>query len=324
MRKIPAHLRVACGVTVCFALAVTVLAWAIGGKFLLPSERMSAALGFSAALPLGMGMLAYIVTQVALIIRGKSSASFKIIGSHITCDMALLILFIAVTYLHFNLKMWVPIINPAQYDMEYMASDSALQWLVDLLTWTSTMLHVILPEHIRWYQMIFLSTFIIAFCYFVTVRNLYYPRFAIGIMLVLSLGGLSYLIAPAVGPFIYGDGNNVLATQAQGHMYYAYQKIELGGVTWINRWGNGYFTGSLAAMPSLHIAHMTVMTYYMIKSRAFLAPLFVFFWCFILIDSVAHRWHYVVDAPAGLALAFVAIWLTDRLLRRYPATETVS
>ncbi len=83
---------------------------------------------------------------------------------------------------------------------------------------------------------------------------------------------------------------------------------------WINQWGSHYFTGALAAMPSLHVAHATVITYYMVTSRAFLAPLFVCFWTWILIDSIALRWHYVVDAPAGLALAVFVIWLTGRLL----------
>ncbi len=88
-----------------------------------------------------------------------------------------------------------------------------------------------------------------------------------------------------------------------------------------------YFTGALAAMPSLHVAHTTVITYYIIVSRSSLTPLFVIMWLCILIDSIALRWHYAIDAPFGFALAAFVIWLTNRIFRdsseKFPATSPV-
>jgi len=98
-------------------------------------------------------------------------------------------------------------------------------------------------------------------------------------------------------------------------MYEAYQEVREEGMAWILRSGSRYFTGPLAAMPSLHVAHATVITYYIIASRTALTPLFVIMWLWILIDSIALRWYYVIDAPAGFALALFVIWLTNRIFR---------
>jgi hypothetical protein len=38
-------------------------------------------------------------------------------------------------------------------------------------------------------------------------------------------------------------------------------------------------------------------------------------WLWILIDSIALRWHYVIDVPVGFALALFVIWLTNRIFR---------
>jgi hypothetical protein len=118
-----------------------------------------------------------------------------------------------------------------------------------------------------------------------------------------------------VGPFIYETSPDNLAAQAQLGMYEAYQEVREEGMAWILRSGSRYFTGPLAAMPSLHVAHTTVITYYIIASRSTLTPLFVVMWAWILIDSIALRWHYVIDAPFGFALALFVIWLTNRIFR---------
>lgn len=315
MKQIPLHIRVAGGIAIAFALTVILISWFIGGKLQIPSERVSMVLGINAALPIAFAMLAYMATHLIPIVFNKDHRVPERFLRNLGFDFTLLLLFIFITYLHFTLKMWIPVINPALYDAEYMAIDEKLRWLVDLFTWLSTAIHSLISDEVRWYQLAFSLMFILCFCYFSAQRNAEYPRFAIGILLVLSIGGLSYLIAPAVGPFIFEPSPDKLAAKAQFGMYEAYQEVQLEGMAWILRRSSDYFTGALAAMPSLHVAHATVMTYYMITSRSTLAPLFVILWSWILIDSIALRWHYAIDAPAGLALAIFVIWLTNWIFR---------
>ena len=310
----PAYIKVATAVTLLFGLVVAAISLVIGTPFSAPNERVSMALGIQVVVPIGWAMATYLFVQGYQALRNKTRWSGREIAGNLANDSILIVLFIGANYLHFNLKGWVPLINPALFDTAYMASDEWLRPLVDAFTWASTTIRTNLNPEVRWYQFLFLIMFILSFCRFAAIRDAYYPHFAVSMLLMVSLGALSYLIAPALGPFIYEDGNAVLATEAQTGMYAAYQKVQVGGAAWFERYGAAYFTGALAAMPSLHVGYASLMTYYILKSRDYMAPLFVLFWLWILIDSVALRWHYAIDAPAGVALSALVIWLTNRLL----------
>ncbi len=310
----PAYLKVAAAITLLFGLLVAAISQVIGTPLNLPDERVSLVLGINVVVPLGLAITCYLVTQGVLILRGKARRSRRQILGDIANDLILVGLYVAANYLHFNLKMWVPLINPALFDAAYMASDESLRPLVDAFTWISTAIRTNLNPEFRWYQFLFLTMFVLTFCRFAAVRNALYPRFAVSMLLMVTLGALSYLIAPALGPFIYEYGNTLTASQTQAGMYVAYQNVQAEGAAWIARNGSDYFTGALAAMPSLHVGYASLMTYYMLKNRDVLAPLFVLFWLWILVDSVALRWHYAIDAPAGIALCILVIWLTNRLL----------
>ncbi len=314
-RAQPRHVQLVGAIMAALAFVILSLAVAIGASPIVPDARVNIALGFNIGLPLALAVGCYLITQCILVMLGKGKRSRRVILADLANDMILLALFVTIAYLHFNLKMWIPLINPALYDAEFMAVDEYLRGIVDAFTWISTTLHSTVSDGVRWYQFGFILMFVIAFCRFSATRNEYYPRFVVSISLIMSLGALSYLIAPALGPFIYEDGIDLLATEAQANMHDGYREVRAAGFPWIESAGSEYFTAALAAMPSLHIANASVMTYYMLRSGDYLAPFFVFLWFWILFDSVALRWHYIVDAPAGILLAALVIWLTGRLLR---------
>jgi len=312
----PAYLKVSAAITLLFGLLVVAISRIIGTPLNVPDDRVSLVLGINVVVPLGLAITCYLITQGVLFLRGQAKHSQRQILGNMANDLILIGLYIAATYLHFNLKMWVPLINPTLFDAAYMATDESLRPLVDAFTWASTLIRANVNPDVRWYQFLFLTMFVLTFCRLAAVRNALYPRFAVSMLLMVSLGAVSYLIAPALGPFIYQDGTNAVATESQAGMYAAYQYVRAEGVAWIARNGSGYFTGALAAMPSLHVGYASLMTYYMIKNRDYMAPVFVFIWLWILVDSVALRWHYAIDAPAGIALCALVIWLTNRLLAR--------
>jgi hypothetical protein len=169
------------------------------------------------------------------------------------------------------------------------------------------------PNTDAWYQTAFLLMFISGFCSLSVTRNPVYPRFCLGVLLTMSLGALSYMIAPALGPFIYEQGLNQRATDSQAGMLWAHQEIMREGMAWIAEAGPSYFTGGLAAMPSLHIAHAAVMTWFIFLARSPLVPIFLAMCFWVVIESVASRWHYLIDIPAGLLLAVLVVWLAGRL-----------
>ena len=317
----PAHIKVGTAITLLFGILVAAVSLIIGTSFSAPNERISMVLGVNVVLPIGWAMATYLLVQGYQVLRNRTRWSGRKIADNLANDMILIALFIGANYFHFSLKGWVPLINPVLFDDAYMTSDQWLRPLVDTFTWASTTIHANLNPEFRWYQFVFLVMFILTLCRFAAVRDRYYPHFAVSMLLMTSLGALSYLIAPALGPFIYEYGNNTSATEAQAGMYAAYQNVQAEGAAWITRNGAAYFTGALAAMPSLHVGYASLMTYYILKCRDYMAPLFVLFWLWILVDSVALRWHYVIDAPAGIALCALVIWLTGRLLAHGEGTQ---
>ena len=133
--------------------------------------------GKPAAYPLGIShrlafaMIAYMLVHLGPMVFGKGQGLPENFLRNLGSDFALLIIFVFVVYLHFNLKMWIPIVNPALYDAEFMAIDEKLRWLVDFFTWLSATIHLLLSDEIRWYQADFSLMFVLAFCYFSAERN---------------------------------------------------------------------------------------------------------------------------------------------------------
>lgn len=310
---LPENLGIAILVVGLFSLTVLAIAAVYGAPLNVPRERISVALGYSAVLPVVAAIVLYVTMRLlhALILRRTDELKrlFQMIGT----DLTLMGLFLLATYFHFSLKTWVQLINPNLYDASYMAVDRALQPVVDLFFSIRSTYFTAVPNTDAWYQAAFLLMFILGFCSLAVLRSPVYPRFCIGVLLTLCLGSLSYMVAPALGPFLYEEGLSAKATEAQAGMLWAHEQIMLEGMAWIAEAGPGYFTGALAAMPSLHIAHAIVMTWFIVKARSIWIPVFLAISFWVTIESVASRWHYLIDLPAGALLAVFVIWLTNRL-----------
>jgi hypothetical protein len=313
--------RVGTGVTISFSLLVIGIGLVVGALPIWPSEPVSHPLGYSATLAVFVAITSYVTVQVARLAvrRGPDRRYLERLG----IDVAFLLFFTLVTYFHFNLKMWSPVINPALFDSAYMATDEWVRPLVDLCHAISAHIREVLGDRTQWYQSLFLGLFIVGFCYLSVTRDRYYGHFVLSVLLMLSLGAISFLIAPAVGPFIYESGASARATAAQWQMMAGFEQLQEQGAAWIAEGGPEYFTSALAAMPSLHVGHAAAMTYWMFKSRSVLAGFYAVITTWIAIDAVGLRWHYAIDIPFGLLLAALVIGLTHRLMST-PGTDKQS
>ena len=276
----------------------------------LPSERISLALGVNAAFPVAAGLGCYLWAQaVYWWSRRGDRPGPGVIRAKIATDLAILALFVAVGFFHFNLKTRIFIVHPALYDPLYWAMDRQVQGLVDWAFRVRRGVAQVLPGVDQIYQFGFFATFVIAFVTLSLRNDRFYRRYAFAIIFNMVVGGLGYLVAPAVGPFLYELGLNAQATSAQEGMWWGHQQIQLGGAAWVRDHGAAAFTGGLAAMPSLHAGNGLINLYFTARARPILAlvqgPLFLW----ILIEAVASRWHYVVDLPVGIALAVAVIAL---------------
>jgi PAP2 superfamily len=139
-------------------------------------------------------------------------------------------------------------------------------------------------------------------------------------MMVHVLGGLSYLIAPSLGPFIYEPGVNALEAKRQAFMLGAHEAAVQGGADWFRAHGSEFLATGLAAMPSLHVASSAVFVYFAWAYERWLCWLYLPLFGFIMIEAVATRWHYVLDIVAGLGLTAIAVILVEQFFARWPGS----
>jgi hypothetical protein len=215
-----------------------------------------------------------------------------------------------VVIVHFNVKMWMNIVNPVRWDEEYWQIDQAMRPLIDGAFIVHDGAATILPMGNHLYLFAFLAMFVCSIVVHSMRCFIVFRKVIFTAMLVHVLGAFSYLIMPAVGPFLYEAGNNALETARQVHMYQGYQALMAGGRPWIAQNGAENMFAAVAAMPSLHVASSAVFLYYAWKHERWLSYLYMPLFAFIVIEAVATRWHYIVDLFAGLGLTAVAIITT--------------
>ena len=216
---------------------------------------------------------------------------------------------------HFNVKMWMNVVNPWRWDAFYWSGDQAVRPLIDASFAVHNAVGAVVPAENHLYLFAFLamfgcSIFVHSMRKFIVFRQVMFTA-----MLVHVLGALSYLIMPAVGPFIYEAGNNVLETARQEHMYASYQALMAGGRPWISSEGSHYLFAAIAAMPSLHVASSAVFVYFAWKHERWLAYCYLPLFVFIMFEAMATRWHYFADVVAGLGLTGLAIVISTAIFR---------
>ncbi|MDT8281075.1 MAG: phosphatase PAP2 family protein [Erythrobacter sp.] len=222
---------------------------------------------------------------------------------------------------HFNVKLWMSLINPALWDDLYWKTDQAVRPLVD----AAFAVHNVVENAAPFGDHLYLFAFLAMFAGSIIVHSaqcfVVFRKVIFTAMLVHVLGALSYLVMPAVGPFLYEQGVNALETARQQHMVGGYQALVAGGRPWLASEGSGFMFAAVAAMPSLHVASSAVFVFYAWKHARWLGAAYLPLFIFIIFEAVATRWHYWIDVVAGLALTGLAIAITTALFRRIEAYD---
>ncbi len=299
-----------------FGVITVLLALASGAPFVIPGERVSPALGLSPALPPAIALAGWLLGQLISWQAGAGGRDGDRLAQRLATDLAYIMLFVVVIYLHFHIKMWMPLLNARLYDGPYFEIDQYLRPLIVQLGRLRTALASVLPAADFWYQGAQLGLFIGSFWIHGLGDRRWHHHNMTALLLNLMIGPLAYLLAPAVGPFVFETGPNRAATAAQEVMYRHFTDLVAQGPSWLAEHGAQYFTAPLAAMPSLHVSAACIVSYYVIRARSRFAPLMVAFAVWIFIDAIVSRWHYLIDLPPGILLAAVAVALANRICDR--------
>ncbi len=217
---------------------------------------------------------------------------------------------------HFNLKLWIPHINPTLWDKFYWASDEAIRPLIDWAMAFRVSIDWLIPLDSNFYMSGFIALFYLAFGYACLKRQDTFRELVLAVIIMQIAGSFAYLVAPALGPFIYEIGVEPRATFSQQSMLASWQANSAGGAAWIAAEGGRQLTVGLAAMPSLHAGGSFLFLLYAVRHAEALRIPFILLFCFIAMDAVANRWHYAIDLPVGMALAGTAYWIARKVVSR--------
>jgi hypothetical protein len=318
---LPPDLQLLAGAFLVFAAATLLLGALKGLPLMPPTEGASPALGVPAALPVVAAAAGYVLVRSVLGARaggpprigpGGGRAAFL---QPLTLDLAYLLAFVVVGWLHFHVKTWMPLLRPRLFDATYFAVDEHLAGLIAAADLARAGLARLLPAPDLWYQGAQVTLVVLSFWLHALGDRRWHHHNVTALLLVLMIGPFAYLVAPAVGPFLFQEGPNAVATASQHAMYQVFQKVQAGGPAWLARHGGENLTAALAAMPSLHVSLACVVSYYALRARSAFVPLILFLSGWIFLESVVSRWHYLVDLPPGVALAALAIALANRACR---------
>ena len=219
---------------------------------------------------------------------------------------------------HFNLKLWAPHINPTLWDSTYWRIDTALHPIVATCFAIRRAIAPVIPLESNLYLTAFITMFYVSFCFHAVRSTHDFRTLFLAALLFQGLGALAYLVMPALGPFTFEQGVEPLTTGNQQAMLAAYHANMAGGAQWIAAQGGTFLVAGVAAMPSLHAGGSFLFLRMAWRHARVLVPLYSVLFGYIAIDAIATRWHYLLDLPAGIALALFCVWAAEKL---NPRTE---
>ncbi len=296
-----------------YAAVIVLLAHHAGVPLLVPREKVNPALGFSPALPAVVAIGGYLLAQSGRLLWTAAAGERELVMMQIRTDCIYLALFVLVAYLHFFLKLQIPLLRSVRFDPLYHAMDQRMTGFISLLAGIRAAVARYLPDADQWYQTGQLALYLLSFWFHALGHRRWHHRAMTAFLLNLMMGSFAYLLAPAVGPFLYEHGPNEAATGAQSAMGWLFRQVRDHGAPWVAAHGGGYLTSAVAAMPSLHVSAACIASYYAVRARLICTPLILFLAFWIGIEAVVSRWHYLADIPAGVLFASLVILLANRL-----------
>ena len=299
LQRVPAEIAFA-GLMLLAAVLISSLAEV---PFILPSAGTSSSVGVHYFVPLAAVFIWYACSALA---GGSSRLRDLTVG--VLC-------YGLVMWIHFNIKIWAPHVNPHLFDELYWRTDQAMRPIVEICIAIREAIAAALPIVDHLYLLAFMALFFISFCLHAVTSPAVFRKVLLAAILLQGLGALAYLAMPALGPFLYERGANPVASDVQAMMLGVYRDSTSGGAGWLSNHGAEYLVAGLAAMPSLHAGCSFLFVWFVWKYEKPLLVVYLPLFAFILVEAVASRWHYIIDLPVGIALARLCIFLAFRLDR---------
>jgi len=220
-----------------------------------------------------------------------------------------------VMWLHFTLKLWAHLINPHLYDDLFWSIGRPFRPIIEACMAIHRVLAGFLPDLATLYLVGFIAMFVISFCVYAVAAPAVFRKLLLAAIFFQGLGGLSYLVMPALGPFVFERGASLPITEIQAGMLSIHHQMIAGGPQFVSMNGSQILATGLGAMPSLHAGGSFLFLWFAWRYERPLLVLYIPLFAFICVEAIASRWHYVIDLPVGILLARGCIALAFRFER---------
>lgn len=218
------------------------------------------------------------------------------------------------------LKVFVPLLNPALFDVALARLDAAVHAGLNVNRFAIELL----PFPALWraldaYYALFLATVLGGLGWFASALSLRErARFAAGFALLWLTGSWLYLAVPSLGP-CYAFPGDTASLRGSLPLQTATQQVLIRQYRLVRelrpRSGEGMVLNpvlGVAALPSLHVAAQAFLAFFARKRSR---PIFIFYavaTALTFYGSLVTGWHYALDGYAGLLLGWLCVRVADR------------
>jgi len=183
-----------------------------------------------------------------------------------------------------------------------------------------------MPLHVAFFDGLYhMSWFVlIAVCctFVIRERNVrLLLHFCLGMIITFYIGRLAGSFDPVMGPaFFKPERFRYVSDSATGLMMRSIATTM--ALPPKDAALSGILVGGVAAMPSLHLALVTVTTFWLAKLRRRTLLASLPWVALIWLATLAVGWHYALDGVGGIALALLCVPLTKWYARRFRLDDT--
>jgi hypothetical protein len=291
------------------ALAFAALMIASGYPVLAPRleggeglQQLSSTAHYGTIVLVSIGL--YMMVSLA---RGMLRGSFS--SSAFSRDvfqfLRLLLALMIALYLMLCFKWWSHL-GPQLYDGAYLRMDEAAGALKHWILSLDATLEI---PHIFYFR-IYAAAFVTSYALSIALAPGIFSRLVTAGAAVCVIGGASYMLAPAYGPLFFALPEGSIMEETQRIMLEVSEAFRASNGAAFDPYR---FEAVLGAMPSLHVAHSVVICAFTWRMHRLLGLGYLLVALYVSVFAVATHFHYLIDLPAGLLVAVVAVKLTDWL-----------
>ncbi|MER3328605.1 MAG: phosphatase PAP2 family protein, partial [Candidatus Kapaibacterium sp.] len=219
-----------------------------------------------------------------------------------------------VFFIYSNIHLFIPLVNPHDYDNTLIAWDMAL-FGVNPTEWMAQFSTPILTEYLQFtYMMFYVLPFILGVEFTLRDKDDRFFDFARIVIFGFFFSYLLYFFMPAIGPRFTIHDFSMLNTELPGLLFTNFFRdlVNAGGGVMPDT-ANPAVVVNRDCMPSGHtmMTFITILIAFKFKSKYKWVVAVIGF--SLIFSTVYLRYHYVVDVLAGLAFAVITMWIEPKI-----------